>query len=214
MRTRIINLHKWFPGEDELAARIARLCILREDFLFEFEEYIKSRDVPVQDEYGPDWRQTYFFRRMCVTLREIRSACEELSKEDRAFKRILRHSQTFAKYWRDFKTKLNSAMSVILPVRDAVSAHISLSALQAALNQMSGAERFGFLQISSERPVKTHYKFTDELLVAMMLKDVAPEDQEREARERANKFLPPIENLLDMMHALFSWYVNERGLTR
>jgi hypothetical protein len=37
MHIRTVNLKKWFPGNDILAAQVARLCILREDFLFELE---------------------------------------------------------------------------------------------------------------------------------------------------------------------------------
>jgi hypothetical protein len=33
--TRVVVLTKWFPPGDALAAKIARLCILREDFLLE-----------------------------------------------------------------------------------------------------------------------------------------------------------------------------------
>ena len=133
---RIISLHKWFPENDEFAARMARLCILREDFLFELEEYVGAISAPLEDEYGPTWRQLYFLRRMCVTLKEVRSACEDLSINEE-FKRFLDiQPESFVKDWRRFKADLKRAMSMIQPVRDQVSAHIKQSSIEQALRQM------------------------------------------------------------------------------
>ena len=196
------------------AARMARLCILREDFHFELQEYVESESVTLTDEYDPASRRLYFFRRMCLTLREIGAACEDLSR-DEEFKRFLgRQPEGLVNGWRGFKADLNRAMDAIIrPVRDAVSAHIKLSSIEQTLNEMLGdAERSGTLQISFKRPAETRYKFTGELLMAVMLNGVAPADQEREARNRADRFLPAVETLLNTIDTLFSAYAIERGL--
>jgi hypothetical protein len=214
MHIRIINLHKWFPEDDPFAARMARLCILREDFHFELQEYVESESVPLKAEYDPASRRLYFFRRMCLTLRELWNACEDLSRSQE-FKRFLgRQPKCLVKSWRGFKADLNRAMDTIIrPVRDAVSAHIKQSSIEQALNEMVGdAERSGTLQISFKRPAETHYKFAGELLTAVMLNGVAPADQEQEARNRADRFLPAVENLLNMIDTLFSAYAIERRL--
>ncbi len=214
MHIRIIDLHKWFPGDDPFAARIARLCILREDFHFELLGYVESESVLLKDEYDSTSRKMYFFRRMCLTLGEIGSACEDLSR-NKEFKSFLdRRSEGFVKNWRGFKTDLNRAMDTIIrPVRDAVSAHIKQSSVEQALNEMVGnAERSGTLQVSLERPSETRYKFAGELLTAIMLNGVAPADQERESKNRADKFLPAVEHLLDMIDTLLNAYAAERGL--
>jgi hypothetical protein len=44
---RIIKLRKWFPADDPLAVPVARLCILREDFLLEMRGVYEERYNPV-----------------------------------------------------------------------------------------------------------------------------------------------------------------------
>ena len=39
---RHITLSKWFPGNDPIATVVARLCILREDYLLELQGLIKT----------------------------------------------------------------------------------------------------------------------------------------------------------------------------
>jgi hypothetical protein len=212
MHIRTINLNRWFPPNDNLAAGMARLCILREDFLFELEEWIKSQSVPLGDEFQAAWRQLYFFRRMCVTVIEIRNAIETLSAE-REFKEFLkRQPRDLLKRWNSFKKDLCQALDIIDPVRHEVSAHIKLSSIKQALKQMDEVQRSGLLQISKERPARTHYKFTDELLIGIMFKDIPPDDQEKVAKERVDKFIPGVHNILRVIDSIFSYYAGERGL--
>lgn len=213
MHIRNINLNKWFPENDKFAAGMAKLCILREDFLFELQGFVESHSVPIEDEYGTDWRQLYFFRRMCTTVKEVRNAIEVLSKESKEFKQFLKEQPTdLVKHVDSFKADLNRALKTIDTVRNEVSAHIKQSSIEQALNKMRDEQRSGVLQISFEMPAKTHYKFTVELLMAIMLKDVPPDNQEKEAKERVDKFIPAVQNLLEMINMIFSFYAKERVL--
>jgi hypothetical protein len=212
MSIRIINLNKWFPENDNLSTGMARLCILREDFLFELQTWIESELVPIDDEYGPDWRRLYFFRRMCVTVKEICTALEALLMK-KEFKHFLRRQPNdFVKNFKSFKMALNRALDTIDPIRDEISAHIKQSSIEQALRQMRDAQRSGRLQISFEKPSKTHYKFTDELLMAIMFKDIPPSKQEEEAKERVDIFLLGVKDILETVDMIFHFYARERGL--
>ena len=78
---------------------------------------------------------------------------------------------------------------------------------------MDEVQRSGFLQISFETEVNTHYKFTDELLIGIMFKDIPPDDQERVAEERVDKFIPAVQPILRMVDSIFSYYEKERRLS-
>ena len=177
MHIRIINLKKWFPGNDSFATHMARLCILREDFLFELQGAIESQSIQMKDEYGPAWRQLYFFRGLCHTAREIQSVVEGMAQKN--FKHFLsKQSSDFVKYFDRFKAGLNQALKTIEMIRDEITAHILQGPTAIALENMSD-KREGILQISSQTPTRTHYKFTGELLLAIMFKDISAEDQEK-----------------------------------
>jgi hypothetical protein len=167
--------------------------------------------VPVGDEYGPAWRQLYFFRGMCHTSREIQSVIQGLSKEE-DFKQFLKKQpKDFVRDFNSLKINLNKALNTIEAVRDEITAHIKQTSTQQALENMS-EKRSGFLQVSFESPRKTHYKFTGELLLAIMFKDIPPEHQQEEAIERINLFVNGVQNLLQMVDILFFSYAKERGL--
>ena len=209
---RNVDLHKYFPGDDYLAAGIARLCVLREDFVFELQGYVESHDVPLEDEYGSAWRMLYFFRRMCVTLAEIGTACEDLSRR-KEFKRLLAaQSELLNLDWKSLKAALQKAKGIITHVRHATSAHILQKYVEQALREMGCAERGGILQVSSKRAVETHFKFTGELITAILFSGVDPANQEKEAKDRADRFLPAVENLLETIDNLFYGYMKQRGL--
>jgi hypothetical protein len=210
MHIRRINLNRWFPPDDNFAAGMARLCILREDFLFELEQWIKSESV--RDEFEPAWRQLYFFRRMCITVIEIRNAVETLSREQDFKDFLKRLPKELLKLWNSFKKDLDQAFDIVNSVIYGVSAHIKQESVKQALKQMDEVQRSGFLQISFEMPVKTHYKFTDELLIGIMFKDIPPDDQERVAKERVDKFIPAVQPILRMIDDIFSYYAKEKRL--
>jgi hypothetical protein len=75
--TRIAKLTKWFPPNDPLAAKIARLCILREDFLLEMKGVFTQRFQEL-DGTSEEWRRLYFIRNLIRTLREIESGMQRL----------------------------------------------------------------------------------------------------------------------------------------
>ena len=86
---RHIILSKWFPSNDHIAIAVARLCILREDYLLELQGLIKQDFNPFDvsssvskpdslDGNSPSWRRIYFFRNSLRTLNEIRNVVDGL----------------------------------------------------------------------------------------------------------------------------------------
>ena len=126
MKTRIIivKLAKWFPSDDGLATKMARLCILREDLMFQFQCAIESHDVPIKDDYGSAWRETYYFRQMFGTLQEIRRAIESLA-QDVNFKSFLdTQSSKLQQEFIQLKKKFDSERDKIKTIRSEIGVHI------------------------------------------------------------------------------------------
>jgi len=73
-------------------------------------------------------------------------------------------------------------------------------------------ELSGFLQIGFEYVKDTHYRFTGELLTAVMLRDTPPKHQEQEAIDRLDSFIKAVENLLSTIDMIFYSYISERRL--
>src|SRR5437867_3698885 len=70
---RSIKLRKWFPPDDPIAAAVARLFLLREDFHLECLA-MAAEEVKLLDGNGPLWRHMYFLRQIMKTMMEARSA--------------------------------------------------------------------------------------------------------------------------------------------
>jgi len=178
--------------------------------LFELDEWMRSGKET--GEYRLEWRQLYFFRRMCITVIGISSVIDTLSA-DKDFKAILkRRSKEFIRDWESLKKGIKQAVEVIKPIRHQISAHVEMKPTEEALKQMQVVPRSGLLQIHSDRPVKTHYKFTDELLMGIIFKDIPPDDQGKVAEEMADKFTSGVGHIFGIIDTLFLTYASERGL--
>ena len=202
MRTRIISvkLWKWFPSNDDLAKKIARLCIFREDLMFELHCEIESINVSVNDDYGSSWRQFYYFRKMFSTVTEIRRAIESLAN-DRSFKYFLANqSPGLQREFKRLKKQLDSERENMKTIRNEIAVHIEEHIVGEALQNMD-AERWGFLHISQSTPRKTHYKFAGELIMAIMLRNT-PNDKQL---DRANEIVGILTNTTKSLFSIIDW---------
>src|SRR4030042_3597532 len=205
-----VRFLKWFPPNDEFAAMMARLCILREDLIFEQQSAIESKHTPETDEYGYEWRLMYFFRKISITLSEILSTIDGLSK-DKNFKIFLaKKSANFKNDFDQLKKNLNSAKVTIREIRGNVGgAHIHQKSVEDALRNMA-PERSGVLQVSPQTPTKTPYKFTNGLLFTLMVRDVSGEQEEIKMKKIINQILDVLKKLLPRIDLLFSKYAKDR----
>jgi hypothetical protein len=212
MRTRIItvNLSKWFPSDDDLAIKMARLCILREELMFQFRCAREANDVPFEDDYGSAWRQSYYFRKMFGTLQEIRRAIESLSNNKNFELFLDAQSPILQKEFAQLKEKLGSDREKIKKIRTEIGVHIEEKTVGEALLKMN-PERWGFLHIS-QRPGKTHYKFVGELLMAIMLRNIPDKKQINEATKIVDLLTSNIQNLFPIIDWIFFNYAKDRKL--
>ncbi len=75
----IVAIRRWFPPHDPLAAKIARLCILREDLLTEMEG-VFTEDIKELDGHSAEFRRMYFLRNLVRTQIELSSAIRAIGK--------------------------------------------------------------------------------------------------------------------------------------
>src|SRR5258708_40079019 len=88
---RPVRLNKYFPPNDELALRIAQLCILSEDHLLELRG-ITIDSAGELDGKFEEWRSLYFFRKSARSINEIRRAIGGMGKLNQ-YKKLLKSEQ-------------------------------------------------------------------------------------------------------------------------
>jgi len=133
---RVVRLGKWFPARDPPAGSMARLMILREDFMLELRG-IHARSIPLLDVHSNIWRQMYFFRSSVRTLWEIQGTLTTI-RTNREFKRILqRRPQSEQNQIKRISSKLNAAASLTREIRNAMGGHVLPEAVTRALDTRS-----------------------------------------------------------------------------
>lgn len=215
-RTRTIkidNLADWFPANDRFASQMARICILREELMFELHCYIESRNVKDTTEYKESWRQVYYFRKMHVTIVEMRNALLSLAK-GREFKSFLsKQPNRFQEQFSELKEQLELTAKEMKHFRNDLGAHIKEDAVHHALQDMGG-KREGYLQISEHMARTTHYEFTGELIMALMLRDSPNQDQSEKANTIMKRFIATTHLLFQRIDFLFFRYLIDRNLLK
>ncbi len=213
MKTRIVTvkLAKWFPSDDVLAKKMARLCILREELMFQFRCAIESRNVSSEDDYSSGWREIYYFRHMFGTLQEIRRSIESLAMDVNFKAFMAAQSPKLQKEFTQLKKKLDSAREKIKTLRSEIGVHIEENIVGEALQNMSH-ERWGFLHISQSGPAKTHYKFAGELIMSIMFRNIPDEKQIYKAQENVDTLTNSMHNLFHIIDWIFFTYAKDRRL--
>lgn len=131
----IVAIRKWFPPHDSLAAKIARLCILREDLLTEMEG-VFTEDIKELDGHSAEFRRMYFLRNLVRTQTELSSAIQVLLK-DREFKDLLSNESTeVQKQFRKAARAIGKAHPIAKDVRNDICGHVKEKAVQEALETM------------------------------------------------------------------------------
>ncbi len=164
-RTYILPLERWFPSDDQFAAILARLCILREDLFLEVQGIVKD-PIKHLDANSAKWRHGYFFRNSVKTLNEIASAIQVL-RSNQEFKRALsREPDARQKFFHRFSKDIEQAQELLKHVRNSLGGHIKQSAVERALKSVD----YG-LNGKLERGTNyqdTHYCFVYELSMVIL----------------------------------------------
>lgn len=142
---RVVRLGKWFPPGDPLAASVARLVILREDFMVELRGILAST-LPELDEHSEHRRRTYFFRNSIRTLWEIQGALTAI-RMNPDFKRIVRkRPQQEQTELSQICAKLNAAASLMKNLLNSLGGHVLPEAVAKAIDDMA-YDRWGILEV-------------------------------------------------------------------
>ena len=205
---RYIKLRKWFPPDDPLAACVARLCILREDFFLEMMGF-EAEEIRQLDANSDKWRRMYFFRNIIRTLIEIRSTIETLQNlQD--FKRMMRgQPESKRAEFKNLIREFNSAHKIVKEMRNAIGGHVLQESVQRALDEMD-VERAGIFEVG-QKLKDTHYKFAGELIVAILLAGV-PEKQQAAKLESDLKTIANLFPAFALIEEILAMYAKERGL--
>lgn len=207
-----VELWKWFPPDDDFATKMVRLCILREQLMFEFQCSLDNKNVPAEDDYGLGFRMIYSFLKMCSIVREIKSASDRLF-DDKDYKNFLkRQNDSLRKEMDELKNKLISSIELIKDVRDNIGSHVQEGAVKKALKSMDHI-RCGDLVIPDNLIPKTmHYKFTGELMLSMIIRDASPEHQWEEAEKIVRALTGSLDKLFHRIDLLFLCFAHDRKL--
>jgi hypothetical protein len=206
---RHIWLRKWFPPNDPVAIPFARLCILREDLFLEFQASI-AEDIDALDGNSAIWRKIYFFRKLSGTLFEIRSAVETLQQE-KIFKMALsKWPSELQGEFKKFVCDLSRAHDLIKNLRHAVGGHVLHKDVKKALDTMD-SDRKGLIEIGRTRDA-IHYKFSAELIMAILLAGVPNSDQLERIKEITEQIVQLVASFIEIIDAIIAEYADERGL--
>lgn len=207
---RPVRLKKWFPANDSLAATVARMCILREDFALEMNGMYADAIGPL-DEHSRNWRRLYFFRNMVRTLMEIRSAIETLQKEP-DFKRILsKEPKSERSDFNKLVAKLNQDHPIVKEVRNSIGGgHVSQGSVKTGLMGIDCNEE-GFIEVAQTLR-KTHFKFAYQLVVATLLGET-PADRRQGKLVHFIRTIAGLLPVFEVVEKVVAIYAEDRGLT-
>lgn len=206
---RNIKLKKYFPPNDEFAAAVARLCILKEDFSIDTAG-IGAEDIAQLDGNSKEWRRQYFFRNSIKTLMEIKSTMHDLTMNKDFKKALLKQPKELRDKFDKFNKEIISTSNLFLKdFRNTLGGHVLAKKVQKALATMdwesSGSIEFG------EKIGDTHFKFTAELVVSVLLADIPIEDRESYIEMMMGKIIS-LNKVIEIMDKVFFIYVSERNL--
>ncbi len=207
-RVSIVTLRKWFPPHDPLAAKIARLCILREDLLIEMQG-VYVEDIKELDESSPQSRKMYFLRNLIRTQMELSGAIQTLLISSE-FKDLLdKAPEEIQKAFREAAAIIGKAHPVARDVRNDICGHVRESAVRAALERID-PDSWGFLDVG-RRANLTHYKFAGELTAEILLKDVTKEER---GTISSSKFatIADLVQTFALIEVCLRMYAQDRGL--
>jgi hypothetical protein len=206
---RPIRLARWFPPDDPVAAAVARLCILREDFLLELYGIIED-SIPRLDDNEAGCRRVYFWRNSLRTLEEIRATLNRLSKQPDFTRALNLAPPSVQSAFQSLRRELNKTSHELLrQLRNTIAAHLDGQAIQDALNELDPSQE-SFVQIGDILG-KTHYKFAADLLMAILLQGVAATKQQQVLEDKLSRTskLIPVVGLID---AVVEFYLRDRRL--
>jgi hypothetical protein len=200
---RIVVLRKWFPPEDPLATMIARVCILRGDLLIEMQG-VYAEAIEGLDSSSAEHRRMYFLRNMIRTQAELSASIQRLLGNADFRVLLERQPEAIQTKFKEMAKVIGEVHPLLKDVRNDICGHVLENAVQMALKRISW-ESFDFLEVGDAANL-THFKFANEIVAEMLLKDVSEEERKE---IRSSKFaqlakILPAFTLIDYCFVLYS----------
>jgi hypothetical protein len=219
---RHITLSKWFPANDPIATLVARLCILREDYLLELQGLIKREFNPFDvissvskpdslDGNSPGWRRIYFFRNSLRTLNEIRNAVERLYVDSAQKTALAKESLELQQAFKALRDEITGLSPVIKELRDRIGGHVLHEGVREALGQIDPGHK-ALLEVG-ETTGDIHYRFTGDIALVTMFPGKSEEAllvELQDLLERTAKLV----FIVGTIDKIFSAYTEGRGLLK
>lgn len=205
---RAIRLGRWFPPGDKLAAAIARLIILREDFMLELHGIIAGC-LSELDNHSTGWRKTYFFRNSVRTLWEIQGTLTTIRMSSEFKHMLSKRTSRERSELRQICAKLNAASKITKAIRDSLGGHVLQGAVEKALDNIP-YDHFGILQVGKVIG-RTHFKMAGEL-VAEIVTGGVPESEKLPKLQSDIRALAGLLPVVESLDQVLKIYIAERGL--
>jgi len=207
---RHITLRSWFPPNDPIATAVARLCVLREDFFMELQGIGMTESIESLDQNSDAWRRMYFWRKSLRTLEEIRKTLNTLGAQEDFRKALSKEPQEIRDAFKKLKKEMNKASDEFLrDLGNTIGAHLDQKAFQRALNEMD-ITRKGLLELGDTLG-GIHYKFSSELILAVLLQGVSDDKLIPKLKEILEKTAKLMSCLVSIDNAI-ACYARERSL--
>ena len=200
-------MSKWFPPNDKFAACIARLSILREDFLLELAG-IEAEAISDLDQGFPEYRRIYFFRNSTRTMFEIASAISILQQQPE-FKRILAQQSAADKTeFHSMVRGFNAKHALVKSIRNSIGGHVQQRSVEGALNDCD-SDRASFFEVGQKRR-NVRYRFAGEILVAILVAGI-PDSEQASRSEKDLRSLAELLPALSVVDKIVEMYLEARG---
>ena len=203
-----MKLRKWFPPRDRFATCVMRLCILREDLFIEMAG-VQATQIKKLDGHSVLWRRMYFWRSLVKTVSEFRSTIETLRMLPEFREVLKRQPPSWKKKYELMVKKLSKAQTLLKKTRNSLGGHILQQTVEEALDEMS-LDLFSYIEVGRIEK-KTHYRFTNEFILEMMLTGV-PTDQREAEIEKHFRTVADLLPVFELSGILLTVYAGARNL--
>ena len=205
-----------------MATLVARLCILREDYLLELQGLIKKDFSPfdvrspaskpdVLDGNSPSWRRLYFFRNSLRTLNEIRNAVERLFVDQEQKTALAKESLELQQVFKALRDEISGLSPVIKELRDRIGGHVLHDGVRDALRGIDPGRNALFE--TGETRAETHCRFAGDMTLAIMFPGKSEESLLVELQNLFDKTANLV-FIVGSIDKIFNAYVVGRGLLK
>ena len=216
LHIRPIRIRKYFPLNDNLAAEVARLCILLEDFRIEAKGIVENK-ISSLEGVSFEYRRNYFFRNAFKSLHEIRITIHTI-RINPEFKEAFNDQdcETKRKFIKH-KKRLDGTETLLKNFRNNLGGHVLNDAVSKGLAEIDEFDT-GLIQVSDTME-NTHFKFVDNIVIGSLLSLTRETDNisDKSLDETGMKFLSDklqeaISGAIILTEMIFSIYVKHRKL--